>query len=41
MAVLVDDDLLFSNNASGLFGPQIEGAPCEVSFRNLRLRKAN
>ena len=39
MAVLVDDDPSSSNNVSGLFGLQIEGTPCKVSFRNLWLRK--
>ncbi len=39
MAVLVDDDPNSTNNASGLFGLQIEGSPCKVSFRNLWLRK--
>jgi hypothetical protein len=39
MAVLVDDDPGSSNNLSGLFGLQIEGAPCKVSFRNLWLKK--
>lgn len=39
MAVLVDDDPASSNNVSGLFGLQIEGAPCEVFFRNIWLKK--
>lgn len=39
MAVLVDDDPSSTNNVSGLFGLQIEGTPCKVSFRNLWLRK--
>ncbi len=39
MAVLVDDDPGSTNNVSGLFGLQIEGAPCKVSFRNIWLRK--
>jgi hypothetical protein len=39
MAVLVDDDPASSNNVAGLFGLQIEGAPCKVSFRNLWLKK--
>jgi hypothetical protein len=39
MAVLVDDDPHSSNNVSGLFGLQIEGAPCKVSFRNIWLKK--
>jgi hypothetical protein len=39
MAVLVDDDPASSNNVSGLFGLQIEGMPCKVSFRNLWLKK--
>jgi hypothetical protein len=39
MAVLVDDDPASSNNVSGLFGLQVEGVPCKVSFRNLWLRK--
>ena len=39
MAVLVDDDPASSNNVSGLFGLQIEGVPCKVSFRNLWLKK--
>jgi hypothetical protein len=41
MAVLVDDAPASSNNVSGLFGLQIEGTPCKVSFRNLWLRKIN
>jgi hypothetical protein len=41
MAVLVDDDPASSNNVSGLFGLQVEGVPCKVSFRNLWLRKIN
>jgi hypothetical protein len=41
MAVLVDDDPASSNNVSGLFGLQLEGVPCKVSFRNLWLRKIN
>jgi hypothetical protein len=41
MAVLVDDDPASSNNVSGLFGLQIEGTPCKVSFRNLWLRRIN
>ena len=39
MAVLVDDDPNSTTNVSGLFGLQIEGTPCKVSFRNLWLRK--
>jgi len=39
MAVLVDDDPASTNNVSGLFGLQIEGTPCKVSFRNIWLRK--
>jgi hypothetical protein len=39
MAVLVDDDPNSTNNVSGLFGLQIEGTPCRVSFRNIWLRK--
>ena len=39
MAVLVDDDPASSNNVSGLFGLQIEGSPCKVSFRNIWLKK--
>jgi len=39
MAVLVDDDPNSTTNLSGLFGLQIEGTPCKVSFRNLWLRK--
>jgi len=39
MAVLVDDDPASSNNVPGLFGLQIEGVPCKVSFRNLWLKK--
>jgi hypothetical protein len=39
MAVLVDDDPASSNNVSGLFGLQIEGVPCKVSFRDLWLKK--
>ncbi|MDE3061535.1 MAG: DUF1080 domain-containing protein [Acidobacteriota bacterium] len=41
MAVLIDDDPASSNNVPGLFGLQIEGTPCKVSFRNLWLRKLN
>lgn len=41
MAVLVDDDPASTNNVSGLFGLQIEGTPCKVSFRNIWLRKIN
>ena len=41
MAVLIDDDPASSNNVPGLFGLQIEGTPCKVSFRNLWLRKVN
>jgi hypothetical protein len=39
MAVLVDDDPASSDNISGVFGLQIEGVPCKVSFRNLWLKK--
>ncbi len=39
MAVLIDDDPASSNNVSGLFGLQVEGVPCKVSFRNLWLKK--
>jgi len=39
MAVLIDDDPKSTNNVSGLFGLQIEGTPCKVSFRNLWLKK--
>jgi len=39
MAVLVDDDPKSTNNVSGLFGLQIEGTPCKVSFRDIWLRK--
>jgi hypothetical protein len=39
MAVLVDDDPNSTTNVSGLFGLQIEGTPCKVSFRDLWLRK--
>ena len=39
MAVLIDDNPASSNNVSGLFGLQIEGTPCKVSFRNIWLRK--
>jgi hypothetical protein len=39
MAVLVDDDPDSTTNVSGLFGLQIEGTPCKVSFRELWLRK--
>ena len=39
MAVLVDNDPNSTNNVSGLFGLQIEGTPCKVSFRNLWLKK--
>jgi hypothetical protein len=39
MAVLVDDDPSSTNNMAGLFGLQIEGTPCKISFRNLWLRK--
>lgn len=41
MAVLVDDDPASSNNVAGLFGLQLEGLPCKVSFRNLWLKKMN
>jgi hypothetical protein len=41
MAALIDDDSASSNNVSGRFGLQIEGAPCKVSFRNIRLKKLN
>jgi hypothetical protein len=41
MAVLVDDDAASTSNISGLFGLQIEGTPCKVSFRNIWLRKIN
>ena len=39
MAVLVDDDPASSNSVTGLFGLQIEGTPCKVSFKNIWLRK--
>ncbi|HEY1902772.1 MAG TPA: DUF1080 domain-containing protein [Terracidiphilus sp.] len=39
LAALIDDDPASSNNGSGLFGLQVEGVPCKVSFRNLWLRK--
>jgi hypothetical protein len=39
MAVVVDDDPGSTTNVSGLFGLQIEGTPCKVSFRDLWLRK--
>jgi Domain of Unknown Function (DUF1080) len=39
MAVLIDDDPASSNNVPGLFGLQVEGVPCKVSFRNLWLKK--
>jgi hypothetical protein len=39
MPVLVDDDSNSTANVSGLFGLQIEGTSCKVSFRNQRLRK--
>ena len=39
MAVYIDDDTASSNNASGLIGIEIEGAPCKVSVRNVWLRK--
>lgn len=39
MTVLVDDDPDSTTNVSGLFGLQIEGTPCKVSFRDLWLRK--
>jgi hypothetical protein len=39
MAVLIDDDPESTNNIPGLFGLQIEGTPCKVSFRNLWLKK--
>jgi hypothetical protein len=39
MAMLVDDDPNSTTNVSGLFGLQIEGTPCKVSFRDLWLRK--
>jgi Domain of Unknown Function (DUF1080) len=41
MVVLDDDDPNSTNNVSGLFGLQIEGTPCKVSFRNIWLRKIN
>jgi hypothetical protein len=41
MAVLVDDDPDSTTNVSGLFGLQIEGTPCKVSFRDLWLRKTD
>jgi Domain of Unknown Function (DUF1080) len=41
MAVLIDDDPASSNSVSGLFGLQLEGVPCKVSFRNLWLKKIN
>jgi hypothetical protein len=41
MSVMVDDDPASSNNVSGLFGLQIEGIPCKVSFRNIWVRKLN
>ncbi len=41
MAVLVDDDRDSTNNVSGLFGLQIEGTPCKVSFRDIWLRKVD
>jgi len=39
MSAMVDDDPASSNNVSGLFGLQIEGTPCKVSFRNIWLRR--
>jgi hypothetical protein len=39
MAALIDDDPASSNNVPGLFGLQVEGVPCKVSFRNLWLKK--
>jgi hypothetical protein len=39
MAALIDDDPASSNNVPGLFGLQVEGVPCRVSFRNLWLKK--
>jgi hypothetical protein len=39
MAALIDDDAASSNNVPGLFGLQVEGVPCKVSFRNLWLKK--
>ena len=39
MAALIDDDPASSNNNAGLFGLQVEGVPCKVSFRNLWLKK--
>jgi hypothetical protein len=39
MAVLVDDDPASTNNISGMFGLQVEGVPCKVSFRNIWLKK--
>jgi hypothetical protein len=39
MAALIDDDPASSNNVPGLFGLQVEGLPCKVSFRNLWLKK--
>ena len=41
MAMLLDENPGSSSNVSGLFGLQIEGAPCKVSFRNLWLKKIN
>jgi hypothetical protein len=41
MSVLIDDDPNSSNNVSGLFGLQIEGTPCKVSFRDIWLKKYN
>jgi hypothetical protein len=38
MSALVDDDPGSNSNQAGLFGLQIEHAPCRVSFRNLWLR---
>jgi hypothetical protein len=35
MAALVDDDANPTNNVPGLFGLQVEGTPCKVSFRDL------
>ncbi len=39
MSVLIDDNPNSSNNVSGLFGLQIEGTPCKVSFRDIWLKK--
>jgi hypothetical protein len=39
MAVYIDDDPSSSNNVPGMIGIEIEGTPCKVSVRNIRLKK--